>query len=347
MIEGEFGMGEIRMATAEVRRMFMEMIGSIAESRREKRDATPAAAWRRRWAGFWQLADPKIWIASTVPMLAGAALAYADTGTIAWGWLLLALFGIYLIEIGKNAVNEFVDYSTGVDRYITAEKRTPFSGGKKTIIDGKLTLAETAGIAALTLAAAFFVGLYISVAREPAVFYIGMAGGVLAVFYSLPPFKLNYSGLGETAVGLTFGPLIVLGMYVMLTGTLDWKAALVGMPIAFLITNVLWINQYPDYEADLKGGKRNWLVRIGKERGLTVYAVLYGFAYASLLVLVAVDRNPAWLLGFLSLPLAVKSYRTAVRYLEARTPQFIAANGMTVQAYQLTGLGLIAAALLS
>lgn len=333
------------MAMAEIRRMISEIVESITESHRDKPDASPSAAWRRRWSGFWQLADPKIWIASTVPMLIGAALAYADTGQLHWGWFAMALFGIYLIEIGKNAVNEFVDYSTGVDRYITAEKRTPFSGGKKTIVDGKLTLAETAGIAVLTLAAAFFVGLYISVYREPAVFWIGMAGGVLAVFYSLPPFKLNYSGLGETAVGLTFGPLIVLGMYVMLTGTLDWLAALVGLPIAFLITNVLWINQYPDYEADLRGGKRNWLVRIGKKRGLIVYAVLYGFAYASLLALTVVDANVAWLLGFISLPLAVKSIRTALRYLEAETPLFIAANGMTVQAYQLTGLGLIVAVL--
>lgn len=335
------------MAMTEINGMLREMKAGFIRSGSAIRGESPSDARRRRWAGFWQLADPKIWIASTIPMLVAAALAYADTGSLHGGWLTLALAGIYLIEIGKNAVNEFVDYYTGVDRYIAADKRTPFSGGKKTIVDGKLTMTETAVIAVLTLGAAFLVGVAISVFREPAVFWIGMAGGVLAVFYSLPPFKFNYNGLGEAAVGLSFGPLIVLGMYVMLTGVLDWRLVLVGMPLAFLITNVLWINQYPDYEADLRGGKRNWLVRIGKVRGLTVYAVLYAGAFVSVIALAVYERNPFWLLGLISVPLAVRSVRTAIRYVNDETSKFIAANGMTIQIYQLTGAGMIAAALLS
>ncbi len=300
--------------------------------------------WRRRWNGFWQLADPKIWIASTIPMLVAGALAFAHTGSIPLGWFALALFGIYLIEIGKNAVNEFIDYLTGVDPAVTPDNRTPFSGGKKTVVDGKLTLLETAVIALLTLVAAFVVGVLIAVLKEPAVFWIGMTGGVLAVFYSLPPFKLNYNGLGEIAVGLTFGPLIVSGMYVLLTGQLDWKIVVVGLPLAFLITNVLWINQYPDYEADLMGGKRNWVVRIGRPKGLKVYAWLYVGAYASLVLLAVLERNPVWLAGLLSLPLAVQSIRIAKRHL-GDTARFIAANARTVQIYQLIGLAMVAAAL--
>ena len=300
---------------------------------------------RRRWLGFWQLADPKIWIASTVPLLVATALAYAHTGIFHTGWIAIALLGIYLIEIGKNAVNEFIDYFTGVDRYVESNKRTPFSGGKKTIIDGKLSMGETALIALSTLAAAFLVGLLIAVYREPHVFWIGMLGGILAVFYSLPPFKLNYNGLGECAVGLTFGPLLVSGMYVMLTGRLDWQVAAIGLPIAFLITAVLWINQCPDYEADIRGGKRNWLVRIGKRSGLVVYGCLFGCAYLSLAALAWTDGNPYWLLGLLTIPLAWRSVRTAVKQLD-HLPKFLAANVGTIQVYQMVGLSMIAAALL-
>lgn len=301
---------------------------------------------RRLWSGFWQLADPKIWIASTVPMLIATALAYNKEKSVDWSWVLLALAGIYLIEIGKNAVNEFVDYWTGVDRYVTADKRTPFSGGKKTILDGKLSMIETAIIAFITLAIAFFIGLYIALVREPNVFWIGMIGGVLAVFYSLPPFKLNYNGLGEAAVGLTFGPLVMTGMYVMLTGVLDVYAAFIGLPLAFLITAVLWINQYPDYEADMKGGKRNWLVRIGKTRGLKVYALLYAGAYISIAALAIASSNYFWLLGLLTLPLAIQSIRIASRNLD-NLPQFLGSNARTIMIYQLTGAAMIAAALLA
>lgn len=300
----------------------------------------------RLWSGFWQLADPKIWIASTVPMLIATALAYNKEKSLDWGWVLLALVGIYLIEIGKNAVNEFIDYWTGVDRYIATDKRNPFSGGKKTIIDGKLSMLETAIIAVITLALAFFIGLYIALVREPNVFWIGMIGGFLAVFYSLPPFKFNYNGLGEAAVGLSFGPLIVLGMYAMLTGELDANAAFIGLPLAFLITAVLWINQYPDYEADMKGGKRNWLVRIGKARGIKVYAWLYAGAYISIAAVALASGNYYWLLGLLTIPIAVQAVRIAALNLD-NLPQFLTANARTVMIYQLTGAAMIAAALLA
>ncbi len=299
----------------------------------------------RIWHGFWQLADPKIWVASTVPMLVGAALAYATQRTLPIGWFALALIGIYLIEIGKNAVNEFVDYYSGVDRYVTADRRNPFSGGKKTIVDGKLLIGETFLIALATLTAAFLIGLAIAVFREPAVFAVGMAGGVLAVFYSMPPFKFNYNGLGECAVGLTFGPLIISGVYVMLTGHLSWHIAAIGLPIACLIANVLWINQYPDYEADLQGGKRNWLVRIGRRKGIRVYAALFAGAYLSLVLLGLLDGNFYWLLGLVTLPLAIRAVTTASANLD-NLPGFLKANAATVLVYQLVGLAMIVAALL-
>ena len=64
---------------------------------------------KRLWRGFWQLADPKIWIASTVPMLVGASLSYSVTGRFDFPWFILSLMGIYLIEIGKT-INEYIDY---------------------------------------------------------------------------------------------------------------------------------------------------------------------------------------------------------------------------------------------
>ena len=60
---------------------------------------------RRVWQGFWQLADPKIWIASTVPMIVGAAFAFGNSGKFDLYWFLVALIAVYCIEIGKNAVN--------------------------------------------------------------------------------------------------------------------------------------------------------------------------------------------------------------------------------------------------
>lgn len=297
----------------------------------------------RLWHGFWQVADPKIWVASTVPLIVATVLAWGKTGSVDWGWAALAFLGIYLIEIGKNAVNDIIDYWTGVDRFIPAENRNDFSGGKKTIIDGKLSVAENIVIAVITLALAFVIGVLIALHREPHVFWIGMIGGGLAVFYSLPPFKFNYVGLGEFAVGLAFGPLMTLGMYVLLTGQLDPVAVLAGLPIGFFIANLIWINQYPDYEGDIRGGKRNWLVRIGKKRGIKVYKALYIGAYISLAVLAIVDFNPFWLAGLVTIPIAIRNVQTATDHLD-NLPEFLKANAGTVQSYLLLGIAMAMAA---
>lgn len=300
----------------------------------------------RLWLGFWQIADPKIWIASTIPMVVGASIAYAYQKSFSWSWFLIGVAVIYLLEIGKNAINEYVDYLSGVDTFVTADKRTPFSGGKKTIIDGKLSLKENLLIGLITTAAGSLLGLYIVVAREPQVIWFGLAGVFFALFYSLPPLKFAYRGLGEIVVGITFGPLITCGTFLVQTHTLTPLVVIASLPLGFLIANVLWINQFPDYEADLKGGKMNGVVRLGKKRSVKVFALLFGLAYTSLLALAIYSRNFFWLLPLVSFPITLKAVSVARKYFD-NIPLLIEANGKTIAVYQLTGLTMVAAALLS
>lgn len=311
-----------------------------------RRTTMKSNQYSRFYNGFWQIADPKIWIASTIPMAVGAAAAYAYLRSFSWSWFLIGVTAIYLLEIGKNAINEYVDYLSGVDTYVTQDKRTPFSGGKKTIIDGKLSLKENLLIGIITTAAGSLLGLYIVIVREPLVIWFGMAGVFFALFYSLPPLKFAYRGLGELVVGITFGPLITCGTFLVQTHTLTPLIVLASLPPGFLIANVLWINQFPDYEADLRGGKMNGVVRLGKKRSVNVYALLFFLAYISLLVLAIYSRNLFWLLPLVSLPVTLKAVAVARKHFD-NIPLLIEANGKTIVVYQLTGLTMVAAALLA
>ena len=127
---------------------------------------------------------------------------------------------------------------------------------------------------------------------------------------------------------------------------LDYRAMIVGNPIGFLIANVLWINQYPDYEADKLGNKRNWVVRLGKEKGIKVYIILFLLAYISLILVSIVYRNPFWLLGLISIPLAIKSVKIAQREYN-NIPKLIKANANTLLIYQVTGLAMVIASFLN
>jgi 1,4-dihydroxy-2-naphthoate octaprenyltransferase len=84
---------------------------------------------------------------------------------------------------------------------------------------------------------------------------------------------------------------------------------------------------------------------LGKKRSLKIYISLYALAYIAITALIIVSRNPKWLLGFISWPLAKSSVAIAKRYYDD-IPRLIGANAKTVLTYQLTGLGLTAAALL-
>lgn len=292
---------------------------------------------KRRWEGFWQIADPKIWVASTIPMIVGGSLAFYITNSFDFFWFFISLFGIYLIEIGKNAINECVDFKSGVDLFVTADKRTPFSGGKKTIIDNKLTFFENAIIGFVTIGLSALVGIFVVYFREPKVIWIGLLGLFFALFYSLPPFKFSYRGIGEFVVGFTFGILITSGIYLVLTKNFSFVPVVAGLPFAFLIANVLLINEFPDYEADKKGNKRNLVVRFGKKKSVVIYALFYSGAYLSFIFSSLYFRNPLFLITLVTLPMAIKSINNAkINYDNIQ--DLVKSNALTVTIYQITGL---------
>ncbi len=298
--------------------------------------------------GFLQVADPKIWIASAVPMLSAAAVAWSfgePSSPLGPVWFVAAVIGVFLVEIAKNALNEVVDYQSGVDPGVDEQHRTPFSGGKKSIVEGRLTLTQCLYIAIICFMAAALIGLALAVLVEPKIFLIGLAGFLLAVVYSLPPFKLCYRGLGEIAVGLAFGPVIMMGIYVLITGRFDILPLLVSLPVALLIMNVLWINQYPDYEVDKAHNKNNWVVRLGKRKAIPVYAALFVLSYAAMIPIAICAQSIIWLLPLLTVPLAVKAVKNC-RLNYDNIAELIKSNAATVLIYQLFGLAFIICAVL-
>jgi len=295
--------------------------------------------------GFWQLADPKIWVASTVPMILGVVLSWALGRGFDLFWMVVSFIGVYLIEIGKNAINEIVDYMSGADVYVDKEHRNPFSGGKKTIVDGLLDVKQAAVIAFVTMFLAGCIGFMVVFFKEPLVIFVGAAGFILAIIYSLPPFKLCYRGLGEFTVGLVFGPLVLNGMYVVMAGQFEMLPVLVSIPVGLLIANVLWINQFPDYEADARANKRNWVVRLGKQKSSIVYGIIFALTYVFIGIIAIYANNPIWLIGLLSAPLAVKAVKNCMQNFN-NIPELLESNKATIQIYMLNGLLLGIAAII-
>ena len=145
--------------------------------------------------GLWHLADPKISLASAASMLLGASAA-AVGGPLHLGWLALTALGIFAIEVAKNASGEVFDFDSGADPGVAPEDRSPFSGGKRVLVDGLLTRRQTIVVAAAGYAIGILIGLSIVICREPRVLWLGLGGIACAYAYHAPPARLSYRGLG-------------------------------------------------------------------------------------------------------------------------------------------------------
>ena len=247
------------------------------------------------WHGVWRLADPKISLASFAGIFLGACVAAADTG-LNWGWLALTVLAVFCVEVAKNAAGEVVDYDSGTDLAIVDSERSPFSGGKRVLVDGLLTRRQTWAIAAVFFLAAIAIGLVIVFLRDSRVLALGVLGIALAWYYHGGSLRLSYRGLGELAVALAYGPLVVCGTYFVQTGYISAPLLHASMALGLLVAAFLWINEFPDYRADKQAGKNNLVVRLGLERAALCYVVLLGTVYFWL-VLGAV--NYPWARGLL------------------------------------------------
>ena len=147
--------------------------------------------------------------------------APCHAGPIAWGWLALTVLGVFAVEAAKNASGEIFDWDSGTDAAVTDAERSPFSGGKRVLVDGLMTRRQTAIMAAAFYAIGIAAGLAIVLGREPRVIWLGMIGVGLAYFYHAPPLALAYRGLGELAVALAYGPVIAVGTFLVQRQTVD------------------------------------------------------------------------------------------------------------------------------
>jgi 1,4-dihydroxy-2-naphthoate octaprenyltransferase len=306
--------------------------------------AAPAAPTLDFGKGLWRLADPKITLASMASMFLGACFAARD-GPLAWGWLALTVAGIFFLEVAKNASGEIFDFDSGTDLNVSKEDWSPFSGGKRVLVDGLLTRAQTKAIAAVAYALGSAVGLAIVGLRDFDVLWLGLAGVALAYFYHAPPLRLSYRGYGELAVALSYGPLIATGTYLVQRGTIAAPIAWASMSLGILIMSFLWICEFPDYLADRPAGKRNLVVRLGRRRASRVYVALVAAGIGSVFLLPLAGLPWTVLLGALSAIPAALAARRLLRHPE-ETPRLIPAQVLTLAAFLLMSAGLGLGALL-
>lgn len=255
--------------------------------------------------GIWRLADPKISVTSAAAMMVGAPLAARDAG-LSLVWLALTGVALFCMEVAKNAWGDVIDYDSGVDLAVAPEDRTDFSGGKRVLVDGLLSRRETWLVALVFGGIGVALGALIVLVQAPQAVWVGGVGLVLGWSYHGPPLRLAYRGLGELDVVLCYGPLLSMSTYVIQTNRYAWDVVWLSLPLGLLIMAFLWVNEFPDHDADRAHGKNNLVVTLGRHTASRVLPWIYAAAFVLLGLLPVTTELPAGIrLGWIAVPPAV------------------------------------------
>jgi len=293
---------------------------------------------RLRGPIFWlKAARAPFFTGSLAPVLVGTATAFHLSGSIDWLRALLALLAITALHAGANLANDYYDHLSGNDE-INLTRAWPFTGGSRFIQEGWARPREILAASLISIAFGALIGLYfVSLFGWP-ILLLGLFGATTGFFYTASPLRLGYRGIGEFVVFLDFGLLPVLGAAYVQTQTFTPTAALAGCLVGLLMTNVLWINQFQDAEADAAVGKRNWVVRLGRRRSAVVHAATFAAAYGVIAAGIAADILPASSsLAFLSAPLALLAAVVSLRHHD-HLARLRPANASTVAVHLLTAI---------
>lgn len=259
---------------------------------------------------------PAFLLASLVPCLIGMATAAADGVSVDVPRALLTIMGAVLFHAAANVLNDYYDALNGTDEQNT-RRLYPFTGGSRFIQNGVLSRRQTAGFGFALLLAGVCVGLILLRQSGVGLLLIGLSGALIAWAYSAPPLSLNSRGLGELSIAIAFGVLTVVGAdYVQREG-FALSPLLLALPYGLLASGLLYINQFPDREADERAGKHHLVVRLGPQRARWGYLLLVLAANLYLPILVmSVGVTPWVQLALLASPLSMVAAAILLRHAE-------------------------------
>jgi 1,4-dihydroxy-2-naphthoate octaprenyltransferase len=280
-----------------------------------------------------------------VATLIGLAVSFWTGVALSPSTALLTVVFALVAHAGVNVLNDYYDARNGTDA-INTERIFPFTGGSRFIQNGVLSERETGLFGAALFAVVVPAGLWLAAHSGPELLHIGLAGLIVGWAYSAPPLKLNSRGVGELCVWAGFA-LIVVGSDFVQRGALSPAPWIAAAAYALLVTNILFINQFPDRRADEAVGKRHWVVRLGVERSRVVYVLIAALAYGW--VAFAVIRGMLPLLALAALLPALLSTKAAsILWREAASPARLApAIPLTIASATLHGVLLAAALVLA
>jgi len=219
------------------------------------------------------LSRPPFHSVGVLPFILGGVLAWRQGVAFRWDVCAWGILGVVLVMLATYYAGEYWDYAE--DSLSARWDPSRFAGGSQVLPRGLLPrhAALWASLASLLLAGGVGLILQLGYRTGPWTIPLGAVGMLGGFFYSTRPVRWVSRGWGELWIAFCYGWLPVAVGYYLQAGKIapliHWLAA----PIGFTIFNVILLNEFPDYLADLAAGKANLVVRLGRERAARLYGL--------------------------------------------------------------------------
>ncbi len=244
---------------------------------------------------------------SIVLAFLGACIAWYD-GAFHLGHALLAGFGILLAHISVDVLNEYFDYRSGID---LETNKTPFSGGSGALPAGLISPKQALWLGLGAFIIIIPIGVYFVLVKGWLLLPLLVVAALCILIYSPVILKTRWP---EWAPGLGMGALPVIGAYFAQTGEYTWPLVIASIPSFILVHNLLFLNEFPDMDADRKAGRKTTPITLGKKKASIFYSIMTVLVYVWIIGGVITGQMPKFsLIILLTLPFAVKAIRGALK----------------------------------
>jgi 1,4-dihydroxy-2-naphthoate octaprenyltransferase len=267
---------------------------------------------------------PPFLLLTLVCIFLGYAAAVQTGGHIDYAQLWLVIIGGTAAHISVNALNEYLDFRSGLD---ALTRKTPFSGGSGALVENPQAASAVLYLALVALSAVICIGGYLCYRHGLQLLPLGLLGIVIILAYT--PWLNRQPLLCLIAPGTAFGPLMVVGTYIVLTGAYARFPIYLSLVPFFLVNNLLLLNQIPDIAADRSVGRHHVPIAYGVHTALRIYA-LFAVAACATIIAGIVTRELTTLAWISLVPMlaAGAALRGATKYAAAadRLTPYLALN---------------------
>jgi 1,4-dihydroxy-2-naphthoate octaprenyltransferase len=189
--------------------------------------------------------------------------------------ILLGYLVLLPAHLSVSYSNDYFDVD--VDKY---DKPTLFTGGSGVLVDDPGLRKPAKWIAITLILCSLALGIIFTMMYSFPIWFLGFVvlGNLLGWFYSAPPLRLAYRGLGELSMTISIGLLIPGLGFLVTSGQLNWDGLVFILPLTLYGLAFIINVEIPDMESDRLGNKRTWVARKGRSFGFIVISASFFLA---------------------------------------------------------------------